>query len=98
MGNAEPLTRSLRGNLGYANRIDSSTARGGRVAKKKQARKSTPRRHSVKVTLEVRKFSPVGTSLKLVIKSRRKKLGEFEVGQGGVRWWGKYRHTSKRIS
>ena len=68
------------------------------MAKKKQPKNSTRQKHSVKATLEVRKFSKVGTSLKLIMRSRSRKLGEFEVGQGGVRWSGKYRQKSKRIS
>ena len=66
------------------------------MAEKKRVKRSP--RHSVQANLELRKFGKLGSSLTLVIRSQGKKLGELEVGQGSVRWTGKYRQVTKRIN
>ncbi len=56
------------------------------------------RKHHVKARLNVHELSKAGTSLNLEIFASGEKIGELEIGRGGLYWWGGRRHRSKRLS
>ncbi len=64
----------------------------------KKATSKVVRRHSV--TADLRNFGlpKAKSAIRLVISARAYKLGELEIGRGGLYWWGHKRHKSKRIS
>jgi hypothetical protein len=64
------------------------------------ARKNKPveRKHAVRGTLKVHEFTKAGTSLNLEISARGEKIGELEIGRGGLYWWGGKRIKRKRLS
>jgi hypothetical protein len=61
-------------------------------------RRSRPRAHAVRAKLNVHELTKAGTSLNLEILARGEKIGELEIGRGGLYWWGGKRHRSKRLS
>jgi hypothetical protein len=56
------------------------------------------RAHSVRAKLSVHELTKAGTSLNLEIIAHGEKIGELEIGRGGLYWWGGKRHKSKRLS
>jgi hypothetical protein len=62
------------------------------------AKKRVERKHAVRGTLKVHEFTKAGTSLNLEISAAGEKIGELEIGRGGLYWWGGKRHTRKRLS
>jgi hypothetical protein len=56
------------------------------------------RKHAVKARLNVHELTKAGTSLNLEIFAAGEKIGELEIGRGGLYWWGGRRHRSKRLS
>ena len=62
------------------------------------AKKRVERRHAVRGTLKVHEFTKAGTSLNLEISAAGEKIGELEIGRGGLYWRGGMRHTRKRLS
>ena len=62
------------------------------------SRKRTRRVHSVKAELQVKALTRAGSSLKLVVYAQKLKIGELEIGQGGLYWWGRSRRSYKRLS
>lgn len=73
-------------------------ARSRRRREALPAEDATERRHHVKARLNVHELSKAGTSLNLEIYASGEKIGELEIGRGGVYWWGGRRHRSKRLS
>jgi len=65
--------------------------------------RSTPRRraerkHAVRALLSVHELTKAGTSLTLEIHAAGEKIGQLEVGRGGLFWRGGRRQRSKRLS
>lgn len=61
-------------------------------------KKRVERKHAVRGTLKVHEFTKAGTSLNLEISARGEKIGELEIGRGGLYWWGGKRQKRKRLS
>jgi len=57
-----------------------------------------PRKHAVYANLNVPELTKAGSSLELYVYAEGEKLGELELGRGGVYWRGGKRHTWKRLS
>ena len=62
------------------------------------AKKRTVKKHSVKANLQVFELSKAGTSLDLEIYASDQKIGTLIIGRGSLYWYGRNRHTRKRIS
>ena len=62
------------------------------------ARKKTELKHTVRANLNVVELTKAGTSLDLEIFANRQKIGTVVIGRGSIRWWGKGRQRSKKIS
>jgi hypothetical protein len=62
------------------------------------AKRRLERKHAVRGTLKVHEFSKAGTSLNLEISAGGEKIGELEIGRGGLYWWGGHRQKRKRLS
>ena len=68
---------------------------------KRQVKKTVSkveRIHSVTATVRNCELAKAKAAIRLVISAKARKLGELEVGQGGLYWWGHKRKKSKRIS
>ena len=55
------------------------------------------RKHAVRGLLKVHEFTKAGTSLNLEISADGEKIGELEIGRGGLYWWGGHRQKRKRL-
>ena len=64
---------------------------------KAKRKKRTPRKHGVKVHLQVFELSKAGTSLDLEVTAHGQKLGDLTIGRGSITWHGVNRKSSKRI-
>jgi hypothetical protein len=62
------------------------------------AKKRVERKHAVRGTLTVHEFTKAGTSLNLEISAKGEKIGELEIGRGGLYWRGGKRHRRKQLS
>jgi hypothetical protein len=62
------------------------------------ARKRRARKHAVRGVMKVHEFSKAGTSLNLEISADGEKIGELEIGRGGLYWWGGHRQKRKGLS
>ncbi len=62
------------------------------------AKKVAHRKHEVKAELSNFQLSKAKSALTLRIYSRRRKVGELQVGRGSLYWWGKYKQTPKRVN
>ena len=69
-----------------------------RVAKRRTAKPRVERKHAVRGTMRVHEFTKAGTSLNLEISAAGEKIGELEIGRGGLYWWGGHRQKRKRLS
>jgi hypothetical protein len=56
------------------------------------------RTHAVHANLNVPELTKAGSSLDLSIYARGEKIGEIQLGRGGVYWRGGKRHLGKRFS
>ena len=54
--------------------------------------------HRVSASLDVQELARAGSSLRLQLFANNKKLGELEIGQGSLYWYGRNRRTRKRVS
>lgn len=63
--------------------------------KKKSGR--VRKKHLVKADLRVQGLSKAGSSLTLRVYANDYKLGTLEIGRGSLYWYGRSRHTRKRI-
>ena len=68
------------------------------VAKRRTAKPRVERKHAVRGTMRVHEFTKAGTSLNLEISAAGEKIGELEIGRGGLYWWGGHRQKRKRLS
>ena len=63
------------------------------------SRKRAPeRKHAVRAQFNIHELTKAGTSLTLEISAAGEKIGQLEIGRGGLFWWGGRRHKSKRLS
>jgi hypothetical protein len=53
--------------------------------------------YSVTATVRNCELVKAKSAIRLVISEKASKLGELEIGQGGLYWWGHKRKRSKRI-
>jgi len=58
----------------------------------------TQRKHAVRALISIHELTKAGTSLTLQISAAGEKIGELEIGRGGLFWRGGRRHKSKRLS
>ncbi len=56
------------------------------------------RKHEVLAALSNVELVRAKSSLRLRVWAKGKKIGELEVGQGSLYWWGKKRRKSKRLN
>jgi hypothetical protein len=68
------------------------------VRKRRPRRVPRERTHAVHANLNVPELTKAGSSLDLSIYARGEKIGEMELGRGGVYWRGGKRHKWKRFS
>ena len=68
------------------------------AAKRRVAKPRVERKHAVRGTMRVHEFTKAGTSLNLEISAAGEKIGELEIGRGGLYWWGGHRQKRKRLS
>ncbi len=67
--------------------------------RKRKSKNESSRVHSVQAELSVFELAKAKSALTLTISARREKLGEIEIGRGGLFWKGKNRKAiGKRIS
>jgi hypothetical protein len=52
----------------------------------------------VRAELRIHELTKAGTSLMLEISAAGEKIGQIEIGRGGLFWWGGRRQRSKRLS
>lgn len=69
-----------------------------RVAKRRSVKSRAERKHAVRGMMRVHEFTKAGTSLNLEISAAGEKIGELEIGRGGLYWWGGHRQKRKRLS
>ena len=69
-----------------------------RVAKRRVTKPRAERKHAVRGVMRVHEFTKAGTSLNLEISAAGEKIGELEIGRGGLYWWGGHRQRRKRLS
>ncbi|HET9683458.1 MAG TPA: hypothetical protein VFP15_05100 [Gemmatimonadaceae bacterium] len=69
-----------------------------RAAKRRVAKPRAERKHAVRGMMRVHEFTKAGTSLNLEISAAGEKIGELEIGRGGLYWWGGHRQKRKRLS
>jgi hypothetical protein len=55
------------------------------------------KKHRVKASLGIRELTRAGSSLNLQLFARGAKIGELEIGQGSLYWYGRGRQKRKRI-
>ncbi len=60
--------------------------------------KAAKRKHAVYANLNVPELTKAGSSLELSIYAEGEKIGELELGRGGVYWKGGRRQRRKRLS
>jgi hypothetical protein len=56
------------------------------------------RKHEVWAQLKNLELVRAKSSLRIKVWAHGQKLGELEIGQGSLYWWGKHRKKSKRLS
>ena len=61
-------------------------------------RPAPERKHAVRAMFNIHELTKAGTSLTLEISAAGEKIGQLEIGRGGLFWWGGRRHKSKRLS
>ena len=61
-------------------------------------RPAPERKHAVRAQFNIHELTKAGTSLTLEISAAGEKIGQLEIGRGGLFWWGGRRHKSKRLS
>jgi hypothetical protein len=55
------------------------------------------RKHEVRAEIKNVELVRAKSSLRLQVWAEGKKIGELQVGQGSLYWWGKSRRKSKRL-
>jgi hypothetical protein len=69
-----------------------------RSPKRARKRAAPERKHAVRAMFNIHELTKAGTSLTLEISAAGEKIGQLEIGRGGLFWWGGRRHKSKRLS
>ena len=69
-----------------------------RSATRARKRAAPERKHAVRALFNIHELTKAGTSLTLEISAAGEKIGQLEIGRGGLFWWGGRRHKSKRLS
>lgn len=59
-------------------------------------KKPRAKKHTVRALLTVRELTRAGSSLSLSLYADSK-IGQLEIGQGSLFWWGRNRKRRKRI-
>ena len=67
------------------------------ATKKKAARPASTKRFRVRAELANFELAKAKSALRLQIYSKDEKVGELQVGQGSLYWWGVHRQNAKRI-
>jgi hypothetical protein len=66
--------------------------------KRATRRVTSERKHAVRALFNIHELTKAGTSLTLEISAAGEKIGQLEIGRGGLFWWGGRRQKSKRLS
>jgi hypothetical protein len=79
-----------------------TTQRATKRGTKRATKRATPQRapqktHSVRASLSIPELTRAGSSLNLQLYARGEKIGEMEMGQGSLFWYGRNRQKRKRI-
>jgi hypothetical protein len=61
-------------------------------------RKQISRKHEVRASIDNIELVRAKSSLHLNVWAKGEKIGQLEIGQGSLFWWGKNRHKSKRLN
>ena len=61
-------------------------------------RKQMSRKHEVWAAIDNIELVRAKSSLHLNVWAGGEKIGQLEIGQGSLFWWGKNRHKSKRLN
>jgi hypothetical protein len=61
-------------------------------------RKQVSRKHEVWAAIDNIELVRAKSSLHLNVWADGEKIGQLEIGQGSLFWWGKNRHKSKRLN
>jgi len=59
--------------------------------------KSRQKKHRVRALLTLRELTRAGSSLNLALYADSSKIGQLEIGQGSLFWWGRNRKRRKRV-
>jgi len=65
---------------------------------RKKRRQRLPRKYEVRANLANFELAKARSSLNLRIYAKGGKIGELEIGQGSLYWYGRNRQRSKRIN
>jgi hypothetical protein len=69
------------------------------TTRKRATRRVAPeRKHAVRAEINIHELTKAGTSLTLEVSAAGEKIGQLEIGRGGLFWWGGRRQKSKRLS
>ncbi len=60
-------------------------------------KKVSMKRYKVSAELDNFQLAKAKSALRLIISSRGEKVGELQIGQGSLYWWGAHRQKEKRI-
>ena len=69
-----------------------------KTATRARKRPARERKHSVRAMVNIHELTKAGTSLTLEISAAGEKIGQIEIGRGGLFWWGGRRQKRKRLS
>lgn len=68
------------------------------ASKRKKRAGRKPRQFQVKASLVNTTLAKAKSALTLQLYSRNVKLGELQIGQGSLYWWGAYRQKARRVN
>lgn len=61
-------------------------------------KKAKRKKHSVKGTIQLHQLTKAGTSVEFRIYDGNRTIGHMIIGRGSLTWYGRKRHTGKKIS
>jgi hypothetical protein len=66
--------------------------------KRATRRVARERKHAVRALINIHELTKAGTSLTLEISAAGEKIGQLDIGRGGLFWWGGRRQRRKRLT
>ena len=61
-------------------------------------KKKTVKKHTVSAQIQVLDLTKAGSSIEFEIFANKEKIGRIVFGRGSLTWFGRKRHSGKRIS